>query len=108
MKDVSAGSVLAHILSTKERVSNKQLNQYWEKIREKDPTIYPDITSNSLCHETERNPDLFRIVDDFTYGRNPDAKEYFTNGKITHEFDYKLDKKTIDILISAASEIYAD
>lgn len=83
--------ILANFLLQKHRqASIPRLKKLRRKIENSVPSVFVDITMNSLCATVERRPDMFRWVAEDTIARAPSADKFFSKRYVDKSINWRV------------------
>ncbi len=78
------------LLHPRRRASIPRLKKLRRRIENSIPSVFVDITMNSLCATVERRPDMFRWVAEDTIERAPSSDEYFSKHYVDESINWRV------------------
>ena len=89
-REINAEFVLANMLVTTQRsVSIRTLKKVRQEIEQKIPSVFVDVTSDSITTVVESRPEMFRWADD-EVDRAPNADKFFSARYVRDHINWRV------------------
>ena len=97
--------ILANLLlQSRRQASIPRLKKLRRKIENRIPSVFVDITMNSLCATVERHPDMFRWVAEDTIARAPSADKFFSKRYVKESINWRVPARLRRECLAAVAE----
>ncbi|NQT93851.1 MAG: hypothetical protein HQ559_13915 [Lentisphaerae bacterium] len=93
-QEINTEFVLANMLLHSQRsISIRTLKKVRQRIEQEIPSVFVDVTSDSVTTVVECHPEIFRWVDDDKVDRAPGAEHYFSSKYVEAHINWRVPQK---------------